>query len=167
MKKWESEFEKGSSLSKCQKCGCRLGASYEMKTAPSFTNIPMRKILTLLCGLLIYCSPVSAQEFYLLGGALGDTASSNRSYTWSLEYMQGLGEYTAISISWLNEGHLPNNHRDGIMAQFWGRTKIITMIPKRQERGAVSPTPTVWEESSAWPACGTRKARGSSKCAPT
>jgi hypothetical protein len=88
-------------------------------------KIPMRKILTLLCGLLIYCTPLYAQELYLLGGSLGDTASSDRSYSWSLEYMQALGEYTAFSVSWLNEGHLPNNHRDGPTVQFWGHTKRI------------------------------------------
>jgi hypothetical protein len=85
----------------------------------------MRKILTLLCGLLLYCTPLYAQELYLLGGSIGDTASGDRSYTWSLEYMQELGEYTAISVAWLNEGHLPSNHRDGPTVQLWGHTKRI------------------------------------------
>jgi hypothetical protein len=35
VKKWESEFEKGTSLSKCQKCGCMIGALEEMKTSLS------------------------------------------------------------------------------------------------------------------------------------
>ncbi len=35
LEKWESEFEKGSSLSKCQKCGCMKGALEEIKTALS------------------------------------------------------------------------------------------------------------------------------------
>lgn len=35
IKKWESEFEKGSSLSKCQKCGCMIGALEEMKASLS------------------------------------------------------------------------------------------------------------------------------------
>ena len=39
--------------------------------------------------------------------------------------MQGLGKYTAVSVSWLNEGHLPNNHRDGISAQLWGRVNLF------------------------------------------
>lgn len=36
--KWKSEFEKGSSLSKCQKCGCMIGALEEMKTTLSPTT---------------------------------------------------------------------------------------------------------------------------------
>lgn len=35
VKKWESEFEKGTSLSKCQKCGCMIGALEEMKDSLS------------------------------------------------------------------------------------------------------------------------------------
>ena len=82
----------------------------------------MRKLLAVLLGLLAWCTPLHAQELYFLGGALGDAANSDRSYSWSLEYLQGLGEHAAFSLSYLNEGHLPNNHRDGITAQLWGRT---------------------------------------------
>ncbi|HET6459203.1 MAG TPA: hypothetical protein VFG29_00305 [Syntrophales bacterium] len=85
----------------------------------------MRKIISAFFGLVILCTPLYGQEFYLLGGGLGDTATTDRSYSWALEYMQGLGEYAAFSISWLNEGHLPDNHRDGITAQLWARTKKI------------------------------------------
>ena len=35
LNKWETEFEKGSSLSKCQKCGCMIGALEEMKAVLS------------------------------------------------------------------------------------------------------------------------------------
>ena len=38
MKKLESEFEKGISLSKCQKCGCMIGALEEMKATLSSTR---------------------------------------------------------------------------------------------------------------------------------
>jgi hypothetical protein len=89
-------------------------------------KIPMTKILTLFCGLLIYCTPLNAQELYLLGGEIGDTGSSDRSYTWSVEYIQELGEYTAVSLSYVNEGHLPDHHRDGTAVQFWGRTKPMS-----------------------------------------
>ncbi|MHB8909429.1 MAG: hypothetical protein ACYDAA_11190 [Syntrophales bacterium] len=60
-----------------------------------------------------------------MGGVIGDSEASNRSYTWALEYMQGLTKYSAFSVSWLNEGHLPNNHRDGISAQLWGRLNVL------------------------------------------
>ncbi len=34
-KKWESEFEKGTSLAKCRRCGCMIGALEELKTTLS------------------------------------------------------------------------------------------------------------------------------------
>jgi hypothetical protein len=86
-------------------------------------KIPLFKGLTYLCGLLFFCTPLYAQELYLLGGIIGDTARSDFSYTYSVEYKQKLGEYTSASLSYLNEGHLPDHHRDGIAVQFWGHTQ--------------------------------------------
>lgn len=45
VKKWESEFEKGTSLSKCQKCGCMIGALEEMKASLSSVKIKEAKEL--------------------------------------------------------------------------------------------------------------------------
>lgn len=85
----------------------------------------MSKCIALLCALLIYCTPLYAQELHVLGGMLSDTAKHDQSYTWSLEYQQKIKEHLAFSVSWLNEGHLPNNHRDGIAVQLWGQTKRL------------------------------------------
>ncbi len=38
IKKWESEFEKGTSLAKCRQCGCMIGALEELKTTLSSTT---------------------------------------------------------------------------------------------------------------------------------
>jgi len=40
-------------------------------------------------------------------------------YAWSVEYAQGLGEHAYATLSWLNEGHLPDHHRDGPATQMW------------------------------------------------
>ncbi len=85
----------------------------------------MAKYLALLCALLIYTTPLYAQELYLLGGMLSDGTNHDQSYTWSLEYQQRIEDHLAFSVSWLNEGHLPNNHRDGIAVQLWGQTKRL------------------------------------------
>jgi hypothetical protein len=39
--------------------------------------------------------------------------------------MQGIGEHAMFSFTYLNEGHLPNHHRDGYTPQLWVRTNII------------------------------------------
>ncbi len=81
--------------------------------------------LILLALHLPSAQPGWTQELYLLGGGIKDTGRNDYSYSWMLHYMQGLGEHAAYSISYVNEGHLPNNHRDGISAQLWGRTSVL------------------------------------------
>ena len=84
----------------------------------------MRRVIFLFFLVLISC-PVQAQEFYLLGGVAGDPDTSERSYSWQLEYMQEVGEHFAASLSYLNEGHLPDHHRDGNTLQGWMHTRVL------------------------------------------
>ena len=69
--------------------------------------------------------PVPAQEFYVLGGVMETEDSAHNSYSWQLEYMQGLVEHAAFSVSYLNEGHVPSHHRDGTSGQIWARTNLL------------------------------------------
>ncbi len=64
-----------------------------------------------------------AQEVRFLNGVIRENDSRDRSYTLSMTYLQGLGENTAVSFSWLNEGHFQHHHRDGHSIQVWARTK--------------------------------------------
>ncbi|MEX3940619.1 hypothetical protein AB4Y44_13915 [Paraburkholderia sp. BR10937] len=66
--------------------------------------------------------PAHAQEFSLLGG--GSRASSINTYTWAFSYQEGLGKHFATSSTWLNEGHIPNHHRDGQIIQLWARVPV-------------------------------------------
>jgi len=64
----------------------------------------------------------SAQEFALFGGAL--TGAGSHTYSWAFDYQEGLGKYAALGITWLNEGHIPDHHRDGQSIQLWGRLPL-------------------------------------------
>jgi hypothetical protein len=66
---------------------------------------------------------VEAQELFGLGGAL--TSSGERTYSWEIDYHQSLGEFFAVSGGWINEGHLPDHHRDGGTVQIWARTTAL------------------------------------------
>ncbi|WP_144163146.1 hypothetical protein [Paraburkholderia sp. BCC1885] len=77
-----------------------------------------------LCGLTLACA-AHAQEFSLLGGALRADQPGEGSYSWGFTYLQALDEYNAISYSWLNEGHLQDNHRDGLALQYWRRASFF------------------------------------------
>ena len=71
---------------------------------------------------LLGAPAADAQEFSLFGG--GSRAGSTNTYTWAFNYQEGLGQYFAASFSWLNEGHIPDHHRDGQMVQLWGRIPV-------------------------------------------
>lgn len=57
----------------------------------------------------------------LTGPLVSDSA---RSYSWEGSYREGLGRYAAWSFSWVNEGHIPDHHRDGNALQLWGRLPL-------------------------------------------
>jgi hypothetical protein len=62
---------------------------------------------------------VGAQELSFLAGPLG--GEHEDTYSWEAGFRQGLGRYAAWSFSWLNEGHIPDHHRDGPLLQAWAR----------------------------------------------
>jgi hypothetical protein len=77
--------------------------------------------------MLLTASPLSvrAQEFYLLGGLLQNANDGGDSYAWQLEYIEGLGENFGLGVSYLNEGHVPDHHRDGTTVHLWTRTNLL------------------------------------------
>lgn len=83
----------------------------------------------MLAGLIsvaaIHAAPASAQEFALFGGAL--QGGGGHSYGWAFDYQEGLSPHTAIGLTWYNEGHIPNHHRDGQAIQFWGRWPLANL----------------------------------------
>lgn len=101
----------------------RLHLTHFARPRPTY-----RKALAL--AFLMAAPAAHAQEFSLFGGA-ARTASTN-TYSWAFEYQEGLGDYAAASFMWLNEGHVPDHHRDGQAIQFWLR------LPLAQRRFVVS-----------------------------
>jgi hypothetical protein len=70
-------------------------------------------------------SPVRAQEIYLLGGILQNSDNGKSSYSWQLEYIEKLGDNLGLGVMHLNEGHVPNHHRDGNALHLWARTWLL------------------------------------------
>lgn len=65
------------------------------------------------------CGPATAEELSLLTGVTDTDDHTSGTYAWGLEYRQGLLAHLDASFGYLNEGHLPNHHRDGGMLQLW------------------------------------------------
>ncbi len=56
-------------------------------------------------------------------GRLESNNSGSKTYTWGLEYREPISDHFTGSFVWLNEGHLPNNHRDGQAVQLWWHSR--------------------------------------------
>jgi hypothetical protein len=84
----------------------------------------MKRIVFALLLTVLAC-PATAQEIFVSGGFTQDTQTRIDVPQWSVTYRQNLGEYMAFSFSYINEGHQPNDYRDGLAAQIWGRVPIL------------------------------------------
>ena len=66
-----------------------------------------------------------AQNLYVLGGLISSHEDRDTSYSWQISYMEDIGNHFGWSFSWLNEGHMPEHHRDGPTLQLWAKTSIL------------------------------------------
>jgi hypothetical protein len=82
------------------------------------------RLAIVAAALLAAVTNAHAQEFSFLAGGLA--SGGNHSYSWEGSYREGIGRYAAWSFSWLNEGHIPDHHRDGQSVQLWGRVPLMS-----------------------------------------
>jgi hypothetical protein len=59
------------------------------------------------------------QSLALLAGLTESDDHQTDTYAWQIEFQQQLNSLLSGSLSWLNEGHIPDHHRDGAAAQLW------------------------------------------------
>ncbi|GFO55029.1 hypothetical protein GMSM_20360 [Geomonas sp. Red276] len=69
--------------------------------------------------------PAFAGEIALLGGYGWTDKPREKTYAWQTQYMEGLGNHLAYSLSYVNQGHFIEHHRDGYAASLWGRTNLV------------------------------------------
>jgi hypothetical protein len=82
------------------------------------------KIIAVLVFFAVAC-PLRAQEVFVSGGLSHNADTGTGKPEWSISYLQGLGEHLAFSITYLNEGHQSDQHRDGLAPQIWGRINTM------------------------------------------
>ncbi|MEX0141064.1 Uncharacterised protein [Janthinobacterium lividum] len=86
----------------------------------------MRLPYTVLA-LLAAALPLStqAQDISGMAGSLKVNSTNERTFVGAISYTQPVGNYNAVSLSYINEGHPENHHRDGMAGQVWLRTKNV------------------------------------------
>ncbi len=60
-----------------------------------------------------------------MGGAMSTRDAHLSSYSWQLDYQQNVTRYLAGSVAYINEGHIPNHHRDGTTFEGWLRLPLF------------------------------------------
>ena len=83
------------------------------------------RFLVLAAMLALLACPAFAGEISLLGGYGATNKPVERTFAWQVQYMEGLGDNFAYSLSYLNQGHFISHHRDGNAANLWVRTNIL------------------------------------------
>lgn len=84
--------------------------------------MPIRFIFLLLPLFFVsFC--VGAQDVSLLAGAM-QVQGGARSFGVGLGYTQRMGAHTAVGLEYVNEGHPPQHHRDGLGPVFWLHTAV-------------------------------------------
>lgn len=68
---------------------------------------------------LLLGGPLRGQDLALGLGRLHEVGKPGFTYAWRADYLQPLSPRLALSFGWLNEGHLPDHHRDGWVSQLW------------------------------------------------
>jgi hypothetical protein len=79
--------------------------------------------LALACVCALAVVPAGAEEFSVLAG-LTDAGHASGSYAWGLEYRERLLAHLDATLSYLNEGHVPDHHRDGASLALWATTSF-------------------------------------------
>lgn len=82
----------------------------------------MRLNLAVL-SLLAACAHVHAQDVSVMAGQLKVNATDEKTFVGAVTYAHPVGDYYGMSLSYINEGHPEDHHRDGIAGQLWLRTK--------------------------------------------
>jgi len=97
--------------------------------AHSRMSVPLTPSVALLAASLwlLVAAGARAQSFSVLAGGLRERGTADQSYTWSLAYQHPVYHGFGLGAAWINEGHLPNHHRDGLGGQLWLGTKVARM----------------------------------------
>jgi hypothetical protein len=105
--RFTSQFRSGTKRHPPRRCGRRFWAG--------------RRLSRVFCAVLLglAAAAADADELAVLGGGISERSSDAQSFTWALDYRHALTPNFGVGASWINQGHVPNHHRDGMAAQLW------------------------------------------------
>jgi len=69
--------------------------------------------------------PRQQDEVSFLVGTISSENQWPRSYAWSMSYRNVWSDYFSTTVAYLNDGHFPGHHRDGIAGEMWAQTDLF------------------------------------------
>jgi hypothetical protein len=87
-----------------------------METKTNLKKVFIGAVVTFFLG---FQGTAFSQDLVFLRGLIQDTKSGSSSDAWQIEYQKHIGDYYALSVAYLNDGHLSGHRTDGLTAQFW------------------------------------------------
>lgn len=84
-----------------------------------FLDLPLYLLRRTSHLLFLLILPLGAQEVSVGLGQLHPVKGDGQTYSWQIQYLQPLSPQWSVSLTWLNEGHLEDHHRDGFSLQLW------------------------------------------------
>jgi hypothetical protein len=95
-------------------------------TAGAASGERRRRVGALAASALLCLAPAAfAQDLSLLAGSISSLNSWPKSYAWSFSYRHNWLENLSTTVSYLNHGHFPGHHRDGVAAEVWGQLVLL------------------------------------------
>jgi hypothetical protein len=64
-------------------------------------------------------------EISLLAGPITSRSDWPTSYAWSFSYRHVWQDHLSTTVSYLNQGHFPGHHRDGVAAEAWAQSRLF------------------------------------------
>jgi hypothetical protein len=86
---------------------------------------PLKSITVMSILFSLLAGPVFAGEIAVLGGYAATNHPIEKAAAWQVQYMEGLGEHFAYSLTYLNQGHFLSHHRDANAASLWFRSNLL------------------------------------------
>jgi hypothetical protein len=90
--------------------------------APYAASLRGAARVALVLAVAVWSARTPAEELAAYKGATDTDDHTSGSYSWQLEYRQLLSPLFNASFTYINEGHLPGRHRDGVALQAWAVT---------------------------------------------
>lgn len=108
-------------LSTSRPCGSATRVAERRSTAPLWRLlVVLAASLSTFAGISnAYADDPAPDEISYFGESVSSLNQWPRSTAWAISYRKIIAPYFATSLAYLNDGHFPGHHRDGVTAEAW------------------------------------------------